>query len=144
MNDHPFVHPGDQTRMRRPQAPSLVARWGFFAALAAVRRACQDVTLRRQRVLARYSPGEDKLKHIAVGDPDPGPTHDCRACGFEWDEISTGLVLLWRCTRLQGHHGQHLAGTGERVAAVHPNSAQGHPHAHGDTHAPNDRFQQKG
>jgi hypothetical protein len=126
VNDQPF------------ETPNLVARCGFSVALAAVRRACRDVTLRYQHVFARYSLGEDKLKHIAVGDPDPGPSHGCQACGFEWaDQISTGLVLLWRCTRLQGHHGQHLAGTGERVAAVHPHSAHGHPHAHGDLRASN-------
>lgn len=125
MNDYPFMHTSDQTRVRRPQAPSLVARWRSVAALAAVRGACHDVTLRCQRVLTRYSSGEDQLKHIAVGDPDPSPAPGYyRACGFEWaDEISTGWVLLWSCTRLQEHPGQHLAGTGERVAAVHPNSA---------------------
>ena len=136
MNDHPFWCTGDLTRVRRPQAPSVVTPWGSVAARAAVHRTCHEVTLRCQRVLARYSPGEDKLKHLAVGDPDPGPVHGYRACGFEWaDEISPGFVLLWRCTRAQGHHGQHLAGTGERVAAVHPNSAPGHSARDGNTSA---------
>lgn len=127
MNDHPFWRTGDQKRVRPPQAPSVVAPWGSFAARAAVHRTCYEVTLRCQRVLARYSPGEDKLKHVAVGDPDPVPAHGYWACRFEWaDEVSTGFVLLWCCTRAQGHHGQHLAGTGERVAAVHSNSVQGH------------------
>jgi hypothetical protein len=72
--------------------------------------------------------GEDDLRHIVVGDPDPTPNSpskvhehpDCR-CGFEWtDEASQNLTLLWSCTREPGHPGQHLAGTGERVAAVHP------------------------
>lgn len=73
--------------------------------------------------------GKDELSHIVVGDPDPTPdlpsmitgnADDCR-CGFEWtDEPSQGLTLLWSCTREPGHSGQHLAGTGESVAAVHP------------------------
>ena len=71
--------------------------------------------------------GQDELGHINVGDPDPTPdlsakghAADCR-CGFEWaDEVSQSLTLLWSCTREAGHPGQHLAGTGERVAAVHP------------------------
>ena len=87
---------------------------------------------------------KDELRHIIVGDPDPtaglpgkglpgkglpgnglpgngnGHTDDCR-CGFEWTEqASRTLTLLWLCTREPGHPGQHLAGTGESVAAVHP------------------------
>lgn len=73
--------------------------------------------------------GEDELRHIVVGDPDPTPALSSRdtghlserRCGFEWtDEPSPGLTLLWSCTREPGHPGQHLAGTGESVAAVHP------------------------
>jgi hypothetical protein len=30
------------------------------------------------------------------------------------------LILPWACTRELDHQGQHLAGTGEWVAAVHP------------------------
>ncbi|MGH3921612.1 MAG: hypothetical protein ACRDTT_01840 [Pseudonocardiaceae bacterium] len=71
--------------------------------------------------------GEDELRHIVVGDPDPTPDlstdldgHLTR-CGFGWtDGISQALILLWFCTREPGHPGQHLAGTGEWVAAVHP------------------------
>jgi hypothetical protein len=70
------------------------------------------------------SPGQDKLKHVAVGDPDPtsnpGTASRSRKCGFQWDESSQTLVLWWTCTRERGHQGQHLAGTGEWVAAVHP------------------------
>jgi hypothetical protein len=72
---------------------------------------------------------EDELRHIVVGDPDPTPNSpnkihehlaDCR-CGFQWtDEASQNLALLWSCTREPAHAGQHLAGTGEWVAAVHP------------------------
>src|SRR5205814_4560554 len=51
---------------------------GSVAARAAVHRTCHEVTLRCQRVLARYRPDEDKLKHVAVGDPDPGPAHGYR------------------------------------------------------------------
>jgi hypothetical protein len=29
-----------------------------------------------------------------------------------------GMTLPWRCTRELGHQGQHIAGTGECVAAV--------------------------
>lgn len=109
VNDRLLMHPGDQAYLRRSAAPGLAVDWGSFATRAAVRRTCREVTLRCQRVLARYRPGEDKLTHIAVDDPDPGPARGCRACGFEWEEeISTGFVLLWRCTRLQGHHGPLL------------------------------------
>ena len=68
----------------------------------------------------------DKLDHVAVGDPDPtadlGTAAQYRTCGFEWvDESSPTLrILSWSCTRQLGHQGQHLAGTGECVAAVHP------------------------
>ena len=69
--------------------------------------------------------GKDELRHIVVGDPDPTPNSSSKAsgylihCGFEWaDETSPTLILLWSCTRELGHQGQHLAGTGEWVAAV--------------------------
>jgi hypothetical protein len=40
-------------------------------------------------------------------------------CRFEWDEdISQTVTLHWCCTRQLGHQGQHIAGTGECVAAV--------------------------
>ncbi|MGH3923465.1 MAG: hypothetical protein ACRDTT_11465 [Pseudonocardiaceae bacterium] len=69
--------------------------------------------------------GHDELEHIAVGDPDPtsdpGTANGRRSCRFEWaDEISQTLVLPWSCTRKLGHQGQHLAGTGEWVAAAYP------------------------
>ncbi|MGH3961947.1 MAG: hypothetical protein ACRDRY_01635 [Pseudonocardiaceae bacterium] len=70
---------------------------------------------------------QDELERISVGDPDPtsypGAVNGARACRFEWaDEASQTLILPWSCTRVLGHRGQHLAGTGERVAAVHPHS----------------------
>ncbi|MGH3811715.1 MAG: hypothetical protein ACRDUV_04555 [Pseudonocardiaceae bacterium] len=73
--------------------------------------------------------GHDELEHVTVGDPDPtadpGTATGYRTCQFEWaDETSQTLSLLWCCTRERGHQGQHLAGTGEWVAAVHPSSDQ--------------------
>lgn len=69
--------------------------------------------------------GQDELERVSVGDPDPtldpGTANRHGACLFEWvDEISQTLILTWSCTRELGHQGQHLAGTGEWVAAVHP------------------------
>jgi hypothetical protein len=66
---------------------------------------------------------QDEFKHVAVGDPDPtshsDTTNRTQECGFEWaDEASQTLILLWSCTRERGHQGQHLAGTGEWIAAV--------------------------
>ena len=145
MNDHLFWRTGDLKRVRLPQAPSAVAPWGSFAARAAVHRTCQEVALRCQRVLARYSPHEDELKHIAVGDPQPSPVHGYRVCQFEWaEEISPGFVLLWHCTRVHGHHGQHVAGTGERIAAVYPNSGQMPYPRRREQERHNDRFRRKG
>lgn len=68
---------------------------------------------------------QDELEHVAVGDRDPSgifvPVDGYRTCGFEWaDDTSPTLILLWSCTRQGGHVGQHLAGTGEWVVAVHP------------------------
>lgn len=67
--------------------------------------------------------GKDELERVAVGDPDPtsdpGTANGHQACRFEWSEISQTLILLWCCTRELGHQNQHVAGTGERVAAVH-------------------------
>jgi hypothetical protein len=65
------------------------------------------------------------LEHVAVGDPDPtavpGPANQFRKCPFGWvDQTSQALILPWYCTREWGHQGQHLAGTGEWIAAVHP------------------------
>ena len=67
----------------------------------------------------------DPLVHIIVGNPDP--TSDFYQdngyweCGVEWfDDTCPTLVLRWQCTRESGHPGQHLAGTGHGVAAVHP------------------------
>jgi hypothetical protein len=66
--------------------------------------------------------GHDELERVAVGDPDPtsdpGRANGYQACRFEWSEISQTLILLWCCTRELGHQGQHVAGTGECVAAV--------------------------
>ena len=69
---------------------------------------------------------QDGLEHVAVGDPDPtadpgGAADGSGKCGFEWtDQRSRTLLLPWSCTRRPGHQGQHLAGTGERVVALHP------------------------
>lgn len=68
---------------------------------------------------------DDELEHIVVGDPDPtsdaGTAQRLRRCGFEWLDASLHpLVLRWSCTRELGHRGQHIAGTGENVAAIHP------------------------
>jgi hypothetical protein len=66
--------------------------------------------------------GDYELECVAVGDPDPtshpGTTNGYQACRFGWSEISRTMTLPWRCTRELGHQGQHIAGTGERVAAV--------------------------
>ena len=67
--------------------------------------------------------GQDGLERLAVGDPDPtsgpGMANGSRRCQLEWaDEASQSLILVWSCTRELGHQGQHLAGTGESVAAV--------------------------
>jgi hypothetical protein len=67
--------------------------------------------------------GQNELEHVAVGDPDPtshpGTANEYRECRFEWaDEISRTMTLPWRCTRELGHQGQHIAGTGECVAAM--------------------------
>jgi hypothetical protein len=68
---------------------------------------------------------QDWLEHVVVGDPDPTSDHSVGnrslKCQFQWaDEVSSTLVLPWSCTRELGHPGQHLAGTGQRVVAVHP------------------------
>lgn len=67
---------------------------------------------------------QDELEYVAVGDPDPtaylGTAKGYRKCSFEWtDEVSQTQIVIWRCTREWGHQGQHIAGTGEWVAAVH-------------------------
>jgi hypothetical protein len=66
----------------------------------------------------------DELDCVAVGDLDPTLDLDMASgylCRFEWaDDASQTLILPWSCTRQRGHQGQHLAGTGEWVAAVHP------------------------
>lgn len=71
------------------------------------------------------SPVQDWLEHVVVGDPDPTSDHSTGnsnlRCQFQWaDQVSSTLVLPWSCTRELGHPGQHLAGTGEGVVAVHP------------------------
>jgi hypothetical protein len=74
-----------------------------------------------RRRSANNSSGQDPLEHVTVGDPDLATVNGRRKCEFEWtDQPSPLLILHWRCTRELGHHGQHLAGTGECVAAVHP------------------------
>jgi hypothetical protein len=77
------------------------------------------------RQLRSGSLGQDELAHVAVGDPDPtsnpSTASGYQTCEFMWaDETSQTLILPWYCTRELGHQGQHLAGTGESVAAVHP------------------------
>ena len=70
------------------------------------------------------NPDQDWLEHVAVGDPDPTSDHGAGnqdlACPFTWThELSPTVLLPWCCTRERGHPGQHLAGTGEQVVAVH-------------------------
>ena len=67
--------------------------------------------------------GHGELQRVAVGDPDPtsdpGRVEGSGKCRFKGDEeISRTLTLFWCCTRELGHQGQHIAGTGEGVAAV--------------------------
>ena len=69
--------------------------------------------------------GHDELEHIGVGDvdptSDPSTTYGYRLCRHEWaDDTSPTVILSWFCTRKLGHQGQHLAGTGEWVAAARP------------------------
>lgn len=66
-----------------------------------------------------------QLEHVAVGDADPTSPRSADnrhpLCRFEWaDALSPTFVVPWSCTRQRNHHGQHIAGTGQRVAAVHP------------------------
>lgn len=75
-----------------------------------------------------------ELDHVAVGDPDPtsqrSADHGHRMCRFQWsEELSPAFSLPWICTRERGHHGRHIAGTGEWVAAVqgHKGGAQPPP-----------------
>jgi hypothetical protein len=83
----------------------------------------------QQRQSQRGKPGQDKREHAAVDDPDPASHRSAdkghQMCRFEWaDETSPTLVLRWICTRQRGHHGQHIAGTGEwtPTPATHPNA----------------------
>ena len=140
MRDHPGLHTCNQRRVRWLEADVEAARWGSDAAREAVERTCQEVALRCERVIAMYapvavpdedghnrsgSPRQDELEHVAVGDPDPTAATEYRTCSFEWaGETSQTLSLSWSCTRERGHQGQHLAGTGEWVVAVHPRSDQ--------------------
>jgi hypothetical protein len=73
------------------------------------------------------SPGvnfsQSQLEDVAVGDADPtyrrSGADGHRMCGFEWaDDASPTFRLLWTCTREWEHPGRHIAGTGDRVAAV--------------------------
>jgi hypothetical protein len=74
-----------------------------------------------RRRSGKNSASQDPLEHVTVGDPDLGTATGHRKCEFEWtDQTLPLLILHWRCTRALGHSGQHLAGTGEWIAAVHP------------------------
>ena len=119
MSDHLGLRIGNQTGVRWLEADIEAARWGSDAAREAAERTCQAVALRCQ----------DELRNVTVDDPDPtvapGTATGYRTCQFEWvDETSQTVSLSWSCTRERGHQGQHLAGTGESVAAVHPSSDQ--------------------
>lgn len=79
----------------------------------------------RHRELSSGGLGHAALDRVTVGDPDPTAhprmATGYRKCRFEWaDKTSHILTLSWSCTRELGHQGQHLAGTGEEVAAVRP------------------------
>lgn len=78
-----------------------------------------------RRPLRSKSIGQDKLGYVTIGDPDPtsdpGMASRYPTCKVTWaDDTSQTLILPWSCTRKLGHQGQHIAGTGEWVAAVHP------------------------
>lgn len=103
-----------------------------------VRRIRSRITQREARIIFWYrrrNPpggklGRDELEHITVGDPDPTsqpPTaYQCPMCQFQWiDEKAQVFILLWTCTRQLGHQGQHIAGTGEWVAAVRDDQQDG-------------------
>jgi hypothetical protein len=76
---------------------------------------------RLQRLSNKLAPHQ--LDHIAVGNPDRtsqgGADHGRQMCRFEWsDELSPTFIVPWVYTREHGHCDQHVAGTGEWVAAV--------------------------
>jgi hypothetical protein len=82
-------------------------------------------TTLQHRQLRSGKLNQHELDHIAVGDPDPTAPHrennEPRLCQFQWtDQLSPVFGLLWICTRDQSHHGPHIAGTGDWVAAVRP------------------------
>jgi hypothetical protein len=53
--------------------------------------------------------GQDKLEHVAVGDPDPtsnsGASIGYRRCCSTWTNEIANLILHWSCTRERGHQG---------------------------------------
>lgn len=55
--------------------------------------------------------GADPLAHIRPGDLEPANMHD-PCCGH--------YIVDYRCTRTEGHPGQHIAGNGGHVLAVAP------------------------
>lgn len=59
-------------------------------------------------------------RDYAVGDVDDTP-NDAAVCRFEWSPPDN--VGKWVCTRYPDHNGNHAAGTGTVIAAVHPREA---------------------
>lgn len=57
----------------------------------------------------------DPADTVRVGDPDP--------CDYTVAQICDAVDVGFGCTRLPQHHGQHVAGTTERVVHVWPNVA---------------------
>lgn len=59
-------------------------------------------------------------RDYAVHDEDDTPDDSSVMCRFQWHEHWVGGVSLWTCTRYAEHNGNHAAGTGKFIAAVHP------------------------
>jgi hypothetical protein len=55
MSDHPGLRTCNQGYARRLEANIEAVRWDSVAAQEAVERTCQEVALRCQRVIARYT-----------------------------------------------------------------------------------------
>jgi len=62
-------------------------------------------------------------RDYAVGDDDDTPDDSAVMCKFHWGEVYDERHLFWTCTRYREHNGNHAAGTGAVIGAVHPKEA---------------------
>ncbi|MGQ0718393.1 MAG: hypothetical protein ACT4NP_14000 [Pseudonocardiales bacterium] len=95
MHDHPALRTCDQAHARPLDGDAETVRWGSVAAQEAVERTCQEVALRCQRTIDRYSPA-------SIPDEDGHNRPDPRSSDPTRPQLA-GILVADTTSPLRGH-----------------------------------------